>query len=123
MIVDDSDRFLQAACRMLAGDGFAVVGAATDGDQGARLVADLCPDLALIDLYLGAANGLELIADLVDSGLAEHTFTILISSYSDEDLRSLCEYGVADGYLSKPDLSGDAVRAILRGAAHGAVPT
>jgi DNA-binding NarL/FixJ family response regulator len=120
VIVDDSDGFVSLVSRQLVTDGFDMVGAAADRDQGLRLVYDLCPDVALVDLYLGAGNGLELIADIVCSGLADEMFVILISSCAADDLRELFECSVADGYLSKLEMSGDAVRSILRGNGHGA---
>lgn len=115
VIIDDSDAFVDLASRLLTAEGFEVVGAAADCEQGLRLIHDLCPDLVLVDLYLGAGNGLELIADIAGSGLAEQMHVILISSCATEELRELFERSAADGYLSKLDLSGDTVRQILRG--------
>lgn len=115
VIVDDSDGFVSLVSRQLVTDGFDVVGVAANRDQGLRLVYDLCPDVALVDLFLGAGNGLELIADIVCSGLADEMFVILISSCAADDLRELFECSVADGYLSKLEMSGDAVRSILGG--------
>lgn len=119
MIVDDSDGFVDLVSRLLVADGFDVVGAAPDGERGLRLISDLCPDVAFVDLYLGRDNGLELIAELVRSGLADEMFVILISSCAAEDLHELFECSVADGYLPKMELTAEAIRDILGGNGHG----
>ena len=119
VIVDDSTCFVELISRLLVADGFDVVGAAGDQAQARRLVADVCPDVALIDLNLGDDNGIELIADIVRAGLAARTFMILISTCAADDLREVFEASVADGYLPKMELSGGAVLDILHGNGNG----
>lgn len=113
VIIDDNDRFIELATGLLQGNGFDVVGVAYDSAQALRLVSEVYPDIALIDLYLGRENGIEVIADIVDAGLAEEIVTILVSTCAEDDLRELFRLSVADGYLSKTDLSSSRVRDIL----------
>ncbi|WP_185792161.1 response regulator [Actinoallomurus bryophytorum] len=113
MIVDDNDRFVHALSELLVRDGFDVVGTACDRTQGLWLAAEMCPDVALIDLCLGRESGVELIADFVRLGLAPQMFMILVSSWAEDDLRELYGLSDADGYLSKMGLSGGAVRDML----------
>jgi DNA-binding NarL/FixJ family response regulator len=114
VIVDDNDRFVRALSGLLVRDGFDVVGTARDRTQGLWLVAEMCPDVALIDLCLGRGSGIELIADFVRGGLAAQMFMILVSTWAEDELREVCGLSDADGYLSKMGLSGGAVREVLR---------
>ena len=70
-IVDDSDdvRFLLATAMQVDGR-FAVVGEAQSAAEGLELVAELRPDLVLIDLQLGDQDGTALIRALRDRGEA-----------------------------------------------------
>lgn len=115
VIVDDDDRFIRAVSGLLVGDGFHVVGAACDRAQGLRLVADVSPDVALVDLCLGRGSGTELIADIARTGLAARIFMILVSACAEDELREVFELSAADGYLPKPNLSSGAIRQLLRG--------
>ncbi|MGH3374861.1 MAG: response regulator [Actinoallomurus sp.] len=119
IIVDDSARFVQVISRLLVSDGLDVVGAAGDRVQARRLVADVRPDVALIDLNLGDDNGIELIADIARTGLAVGTFLILTSTCAIDDLREVFAVSAADGYLPKMELSGGAVLDILYGNGKG----
>jgi CheY-like chemotaxis protein len=119
VVVDDNDRFIEFASGLLQGDGFEVVGVACDGTQALRLVAEVCPDVALIDLYLGQDDGIEVIADIVGAGLAEKMVMILVSACAEDDLRDLFRLSAADGYLAKADLSSSTIRDILHGNGNG----
>jgi CheY-like chemotaxis protein len=53
LIVDDSPRFLAAARGLLERQGIAVVGVASSGAEALRRVAELRPDVTLLDIDLG----------------------------------------------------------------------
>jgi DNA-binding NarL/FixJ family response regulator len=114
VIVDDDDRFIRAVSALLVRDGFHVVGTACDRARGLRLIADVSPDVALVDFCLGRGSGIELIADIARTGLAARVFMILVSACAEDELRGVFELSAADGYLPKPNLSGDAIRRLLR---------
>ena len=118
VIVDDNDQFIDLVSGLLARDGFDVVGAAGDHVQALRLVADVEPDVALIDLSLGQDCGIELISDIARAGLAEQMFVILVSTCAEDDLYEASGLCGADGYLPKMDLSGGAIRDLLRRNGH-----
>jgi CheY-like chemotaxis protein len=113
LIVDDNPGFVEVAHRLLEHDGITVIGAATDSEQAFRLVAELLPDVALIDLILGEDNGAELIADIARAGLASQMIMILCSTYAEEDLADIAPDAAA-AYLPKTDLSGGAIRGIVQ---------
>lgn len=120
VIVDDNDRFIELVAGLLQGDGFDVVGVACGNAQALRLIAEVSPDVALIDLHLGQDNGIEVIADIVNARLAEAMVTILISTCAENDLRELFGLSSADAYLPKMDLSSGRIRDILHGNGNGA---
>ena len=110
LIVDDSARFLEVARVVLEGDGITVVGTAATGAEALRLVADLRPDVTLVDIDLGGESGFRLARRLteVPSGA-----TILISTHSEEDFADLIEASPAIGFLPKSVLSAAAIRDTL----------
>jgi adenylate cyclase len=60
LVVDDQRPFRDAAVHVVrATDGFDVVGQAESGEEAVELVAELAPDLVLMDLNLPGMDGLE----------------------------------------------------------------
>jgi DNA-binding NarL/FixJ family response regulator len=115
LIVDDSPEFLEAARQLLADDAIAVVGIAATSDQAANEAAVLRPDVALVDVNLGSESGLDVakrLAGLPNGGPP----VVLISAESRSELAELVDASGARGFVSKTDLSGDAIRRLL---AHG----
>ena len=94
---------------MLEQQGMAVVGVATNGGEALRQVRELRPDVALVDISLGAESGFDVgrqIAPLVRS-------VILISSQDEDDYAELIADSPAVGFLSKAKLSADAIQRLL----------
>src|SRR6478672_2081945 len=60
LIVDDNERFLEAARLLLEREGLAVVGVATTSAEALRLEEQLRPDVVLVDIRLGDESGFEL---------------------------------------------------------------
>jgi len=86
-------------------DGFQVVGTANCGEQALTAVAELQPDLVLLDLYLPDMFGLEVIPRLRTAG---HDCDVLVISAAREAeaVRGAVRQGVVD-YLLKPFDAGD----------------
>jgi DNA-binding NarL/FixJ family response regulator len=114
LIVDDSSRFARDAQEVLEEEGIHVVGLAANGEEGLRLARDLRPDLALVDIDLGGESGLEVVRDLDagdDGSLAGAV--ILISTHAEEQFAELIAASPAVGFISKAELSADAIEALL----------
>ncbi|HEY3003078.1 MAG TPA: response regulator [Kribbellaceae bacterium] len=81
-------------------DGFRVVGTAHTGEQALAAVADLKPDLMLLDLYLPDVFGLDLITRMRASG---HDCDVLVitAAREAEAVRGAVRRGVVN-YLLKP---------------------
>jgi DNA-binding NarL/FixJ family response regulator len=112
LIVDDSPPFYEAAQQLLADDGLTVVGFAATADEALDKSLALAPDVALVDIDLGDESGLDVarrLAGLPDGGPP----VVLISAESGSELAELVEASGALGFVSKTDLSGDAIRTLL----------
>jgi DNA-binding NarL/FixJ family response regulator len=116
LIVDDSRQFIEAAEPLLADDGITVVGVATSLEQAVTEALALRPDVALVDIDLGTESGFDVahrLAELPNGGPP----VVLISVESSSELAELVNASGALGFVSKTDLSGDAIRRLLaRGA-------
>src|SRR3954471_14675886 len=82
LIVDDNASFREEIRGLLAEQGLDVVGGAGSAAEAHRLIADLRPDVALIDIDLGDESGLELARNLGEQpGQGEVPHLILISTH------------------------------------------
>jgi len=112
LIVDDNSPFLEAATDLLNREGLDVVGAASNSAEALRLVRELRPDVALVDIDLGDEDGFELARQLNESSKV-----ILVSTHSEEDFAHLIATSPAIGFVSKARLSAEAIRDTLERAA------
>ena len=97
-------------------DGFEVVGVAHTGAEALARVAELAPDLVLLDLYLPDRFGLDVISDLRVAG---HDCDVIVISAAKEleAVRGALQRGVAD-YVLKPFGFADLRERLERYAAH-----
>ncbi len=111
LIVDDHDGFRRSAARALAAEGWAVVGEAEDGAAGLRAAADCKPDVVLLDVGLPDVSGIEVARELHerDPELA----VVVVSTHDREDYGELALASGARGFLSKLELSGKALEALV----------
>jgi two-component system, NarL family, nitrate/nitrite response regulator NarL len=113
LLVDDSSGFLQVARALLERQGIDVVGAASTGDEALRLVGELQPDVALVDIDLGPESGFDLARRLARETSLHRV--ILISTHSEDDFADLIAESPAIGFLSKSQLSATAIHELLGG--------
>jgi two-component system nitrate/nitrite response regulator NarL len=112
LIVDDNERFLEAARSTLERDGIEVVGTATTAAEAERQADELDPDVVLVDLNLGADSGFDLTRRLAEPR-SNYSRVLLISTRDEEDFSDLIRESPAIGFLSKSDLSPEAIRELL----------
>jgi DNA-binding NarL/FixJ family response regulator len=115
VIVDDSPLFVEGATGLLEREGLEVVGVASNSTEAIRLIEELQPDVALVDIDLGEEDGFELARRL--GGNAPHSKVILVSTHPEEDLVHLIATSPAIGFVAKMRLSAEAIRATLERAA------
>ncbi len=112
VIVDDYEPFLKIARTQLEGQGLAVVGLATNGTEALRQSRELCPDVALVDISLGGESGFDIVRKITPYVGS----VILISSHDhdeDDDYAELIAGSPAVGFLSKAELSADAIEQLV----------
>jgi DNA-binding NarL/FixJ family response regulator len=111
VIVDDHPSFRAVARMMLEIDGFSVVGTAADGESGVAWTLQLAPDVVLLDVELPDIDGFEVAARLRDAG--SPAAIVLASSRERADFGSLVDESGARGFLTKAELTGDAIRTLV----------
>jgi DNA-binding NarL/FixJ family response regulator len=112
LIVDDSASFRSSARLLLESEDFEVIGEAEDGGSGVRQAEALAPDLVLLDVQLPDIDGFEVAGQV--TGAPDGPAVILVSSREASDFGSLVESCGALGFVGKADLSGAALRALLK---------
>jgi DNA-binding NarL/FixJ family response regulator len=111
LIVDDHPGFRKCAGALLAAEGFEVVGAAENGEAAIALVAELAPELVLLDIQLPDLDGFEVAERLLarDPELK----IVLVSSRDRSAYGSAIETSGAVGFIWKAELSGGAIEEAL----------
>ncbi|MEV0740510.1 response regulator transcription factor [Streptomyces sp. NPDC050549] len=120
VVVADDQTVVREGIVMLLGllSGIEVVGAAGDGDEAVRLVAELAPDVVLMDLRMPRCDGVEATRRI----RAEHpgTQVVVLTTFADDASLFPALRAGARGYLTK-DAGGDeivrAVESVLSGDA------
>src|SRR3954453_22122544 len=112
LIVDDNGGFRDAARSLLEREEIEVVGVATNSAEARYLVAELHPEVVLVDIALGAESGFDLARALAGEGGPK---LILISTLPEVDFVDLIAASPAVGFISKSDLSARAVRDLVAG--------
>jgi DNA-binding NarL/FixJ family response regulator len=118
LLVDDNRQFLAAARALLEVEGLVVVGAVSTAADAGRWVEQLRPDVALVDIGLGAESGFDVARDLAEQ--PRPTPVILFSTHDGDDYADLIAASPAIGFLPKTALSARAVRDLLTGDDPGA---
>jgi CheY-like chemotaxis protein len=113
LIVDDNAHFLEAARDLLEQEGMAVVALASTSAEAVERVAEFRPDVALVDIDLGEESGFDLATQLTQPLIGPAPRVVLISAYAEQDLHDLIEDSPAVGFLSKADLSAQAILQLL----------
>lgn len=100
VLIDDEFFFRKALYAFIEKQSsYKIIGDANNGETGRKLVLDLKPDIALVDISMPVMDGLEMIQSLYS---LTHTRFILLTGYSDFDYaRQAISLGVSD-YLLKP---------------------
>lgn len=96
---------------MLETEGFPVIGEADDGATALATARALGPDLVLLDVMLPDTSGFVVAQQLAE--LPKPPKVILVSSREASDFGDVMGHSTALGFISKPELSGPRLRALL----------
>src|SRR5438874_12587497 len=111
VVIDDHPLFRKGLEELISSsDGFTVCGEAGNAAEGLAVLRKLKPDLAIIDISLPGANGIELIKNI----RAEFSkLPILVLSMHDESLYALRALRAgAEGYVMKHEAMANVIQAI-----------
>lgn len=111
LVVDDHDAFRASAGRLLAAEGYDVVGEAADGEQAIAAARELSPDVVLLDVQMPGLDGFAVAGRLLQQGAP---MIVLTSSRDRADYGPLIEESGARGFIAKSELSGAALAEVLR---------
>ncbi len=112
LIVDDHAAYRSALRATLEHDGFEVIGESPDGERALVDVALAGPDIVLLDIQLPGIDGFE-VADRL-CGRPDRPIVILISSRRSVEFSDLLVARPWLRFLAKDQLSGEAVRELVR---------
>lgn len=115
LLADDNPAMLENVARMLAAD-YEIVGRLPDGESVLRDYDQLRPDLVVLDISMGAMDGIEVAGRLRDTG--RQAKIIFLTVHDDQDFVSAAVGAGGSGYVVKSRMSTDllaAVRAVLSG--------
>jgi DNA-binding NarL/FixJ family response regulator len=116
VIVDDHRSFRAQARAMLAAEGFDIVAEAGDGVGAIDVIRESAPDVVLLDVELPDLDGFAVLERLAASGLERRRVVLTSSRDRSAYAHRLAACGAA-GFVAKEELTGDAVRALIAGAA------
>jgi DNA-binding NtrC family response regulator len=111
LVIDDEESVRTTLRRALEEEGFSVATAGS-GRAGLKAAERVAPDVAVVDLKLGDASGLEVLRNL--KSLSPATVTIMISAYGEvQDVVQAMKLG-ADDYVQKPYDLDEMVRCVTQ---------
>ena len=109
MIVDDQQPFRHAARAVVERvAGFELVAEVDSGEAAVDLCASLAPDLVLMDINMGALDGIEATRLITTADPAIKV--ILVSTYTLDDLPPGARTSGAIAYVNKDELSPKVIR-------------
>lgn len=114
LIVDDHPAFRASARRLLESEGFTVVGEAGDGSSALDSVHALRPELVLLDVQLPDFDGFEVAEQIAARSHDHQPQIVLVSSRDRSDFGPLLDSSDVRGFVSKAELTGEALAELLR---------
>jgi DNA-binding NarL/FixJ family response regulator len=111
LIVDDHPLLRRGVRNVIAENPrFHVVAEAADGEEATKLVGELNPDIAIIDIDMPRLNGLELLRQLRQSPSGVQA--VILTMYKEEDVFNAAMDLGAKAYIVKDNAANDIMAAL-----------
>jgi DNA-binding NarL/FixJ family response regulator len=119
VLIADDDRLFTEALEAILGtdEHIRIAGRAYDGEEAARLAAELQPDVVLMDLSMPVVDGFEATRRIVETK-GPAAIVVLTGSAYQEDVERAYQAGAA-GYVTKDRIAEDLVSAVMAAARRG----
>jgi two-component system, response regulator YesN len=114
ILIDDESIILKGLYKLIDWHflGYEIVGEATDGAEGLRLIEELKPDVVISDIAMPNLSGIDMLKQIYEKGI--NVKTIFLSGYQEFSYaREAVRYGAVD-YLLKPVSEKDLTKVMER---------
>jgi DNA-binding NarL/FixJ family response regulator len=111
VIVDDHADFRARATELLEAAGYEVVGSCPDGRSALTAIAELRPDVVLLDVQLPDIDGFSVIEQV--DGRVDGPIVVLISTREAADYGARVARSGAAGFISKEELSARSLAQVV----------
>lgn len=110
LLADDHAVVREGLKNLLLREGLDVTAEASDGHEAARLAKELCPSIAILDVFMPLLNGLDAARQIHKA--CPQTKTILLTMHKeDQYVLEALKIGIS-GYVLKTQASKDLIQAI-----------
>jgi DNA-binding NarL/FixJ family response regulator len=106
LLVDDSITFLTVARRFLATqpiETIDVIGEAQNGLAALQMARERKPELVLLDLELGDADGFEVLRELKSRSAPPRV--VVVTLHDQDEYREVAQQAGADGFIAKREFA------------------
>ena len=115
LIVDDHDGLRLAIRNLLECQrGFEICGEAKDGAAGVKKVAELKPDVVILNIVMPVMDGFEAARQIM--AVSPHSRIVMLSSHKDEQLLEEARNVGAVCYVPKSDAEHELIEAVKAAA-------
>ena len=111
-LADDHVVVRQGLKSLLEREGFRIVGEASEGHAAVQQVANLKPDIAVLDVSMPLMNGIDAAREI--GRVSTKTRTILLTKFDEEQYVSAALRAGVRGYVLKTQVATDLCHAILQ---------
>jgi len=102
LLADDNAYFMKCICNMLSGHAWLqIVGSASNSDECLALVAELLPDVVVLDMEIPDVNGFEITKRI--KSLSTKPRIIILSLYDEPEYREGGQRLGIYGYVAKDE--------------------
>jgi DNA-binding NarL/FixJ family response regulator len=114
VLADDHTMLRESLRRSLEAQGLVVLGEASDGEEAARLAAELHPDVVLMDVSMPVLDGVEATRKIRRESPGVQV--VMLTMHADQEVLVRALRAGAAGYLVKDCTTDDVVRAVQQAA-------